>query len=153
MSGPKSRLGGADFMDGLVPGPMAPAHSTSPLPLAHEIEPQLEADQAPADQDQVAAPAAFEPNTGAEPAPGPQEPVVAPAAVPALKVRKVKFGIQMDPDVLERYRNASWSLRVPVVRLFAEALLDKIVQIEQLNNAGHPFPRREGVLRRDVSTD
>jgi hypothetical protein len=80
-------------------------------------------------------------------------PVDAPAVVPAPKVKKVKFGIVMDPDVLERYRNASWALRVPVVRLFAEALLDKIVQIEQLNNDGHPFPRREGVLRRDVSTD
>jgi hypothetical protein len=153
MSASKKRLGDADFMDGLVPGHVAPAPGASPLPAPHPTELQPTVEPAPATQEPGAAPAAVDPKLEAKPATDPPEPVVAPTAVPALKVRKVKFGIQMDPDVLERYRNASWALRVPVVGLFAEALLDKIKQIELLNNDGHPFPRRKGVLRRDVSTD
>lgn len=132
MAAAKSPLGGGDFMDDLVPGARPPAATAPAAP----------------------APPAAQPPMAETPTPAPLEPVSPPAEVLAEKGEKLyHFGFKIKFDILERFRNASWHLRIPVVRLIAEALSEYIVKIEQLNNAGEPFPQRQGALRRDVSTD
>jgi hypothetical protein len=71
------------------------------------------------------------------------------AAAKAETARKrSSFATQIDPDLLERARNAAFWLRLPLASLAEAALAAEIGRLEKKHNGGKPFQQRGGDLLR-----
>jgi len=75
-----------------------------------------------------------------------------PRAGVSERIGPVRVSFMIEPDLLERARNAAYALRVldpppTLARLLEDGARHEVERLERKHHKGRPFPARKGALR------